>query len=76
MLYLEGSDDRAAPKPKNINLLDRAQRCVVVVEREPVKEFWRFTLPFLEDAAAITDRNPDRHSHLRSRLGDEGLNSD
>ena len=38
VLHLEGPDDAAAPQPEHVDVLDRAQRRFVIVQREPIEE--------------------------------------
>ena len=45
MLNLESSDYRAPSKPDNIDLLDRLDRCFIIVERKDIDQSIAVVLP-------------------------------
>ena len=74
MLDFKGAHDRASPKPQDVNLFHRSQRCIIVIERKAFEQGVLFVLPLLQDCCTISAGNPNGHAHARPNACDERLN--
>lgn len=75
-----GVQDAAAPqaragcrKPQDVDLLDRPQRGVVIVERQPLEQWWVILAPLGEHRIPVGAWHPDLHVHPGADLREQRL---
>lgn len=75
VLDLECSPDRSSLQQQHVDLLDRAQRRIVVVEWQAIARRRVVAAPLRRDGLAVRSRDSDLHTHPRADIGEQSLDA-